>query len=234
MTDPPAAHPQAQAGKLSPSVGGDVMAPWTEYTRFAIALFAILTPFAAIPIYLGLTEGRSDAYRARTANMASLTVLLVLVFTAFAGEVVLRLLGTSLDSFRVGGGIVLLLMALSMLSAQVSRVQQTQGEIDEAEQREEVGVVPLGLPLLAGPGSISTVIIQMQRGDGLAHEVTVTATIAFVCLLLWESLRLAGPIGARLGRTGLNILNRLFGLVLAAVAVEIVAVGLRNLFPGLT
>lgn len=210
------------------------MAPWTEYTRFIVALFAILTPFAAIPIYLGLTEGRSAAYRARTANAATFTVLCVLVLSAIAGDVVLRLAGTSLDSFRVGGGIVLLLMALSMLSAQVSRVQQTPGEKDEAEQRDEVGVVPLGLPLLAGPGSISAVIIEGQRGSSLWHQAAVIAVIVFVCLLLWGSLRLAAPIGARLGKTGLNILNRLFGLLLAAIAVEIIATGLKNLFPALT
>jgi multiple antibiotic resistance protein len=210
------------------------MAPWTEYTRFIVALFAILTPFAAIPIYLGLTEGRSAAYRARTANAATFTVLCVLVLSAIAGDVVLRLAGTSLDSFRVGGGIVLLLMALSMLSAQVSRVQQTPGEKDEAESRDEVGVVPLGLPLLAGPGSISAVIIEGQRGSSLWHQAAVIAVIVFVCLLLWVSLRLAAPIGARLGKTGLNILNRLFGLLLAAIAVEIIATGLKNLCPALT
>jgi multiple antibiotic resistance protein len=210
------------------------MAPWTEYTRFIVALFAILTPFAAIPIYLGLTEGRSAAYRARTANAATFTVLCVLVLSAIAGDVVLRLAGTSLDSFRVGGGIVLLLMALSMLSAQVSRVQQTPGEKDEAELRDEVGVVPLGLPLLAGPGSISAVIIEGQRGSSLWHQAAVIGVVIFVCLLLWISLRLAAPIGARLGKTGLNILNRLFGLLLAAIAVEIIATGLKNLFPALT
>jgi len=218
---------------LGTSVEGETVAPWPEYTRFAIALFAILTPFAAIPIYLGLTEGRSKAYRARTADVAALTVVCMLVFTAFAGDIVLRLVGTSLDSFRVGGGIVLLLMALSMLSAEVSRVQQTPSEKDEAEQREAIGVVPLGLPLIAGPGSISAVIIQMQRGDGIAHQAVVTAIIVAVCFLVWASLRLAAPIGARLGRTGLNIVNRLFGLLLAAIAVEIIATGLRHLFPGL-
>jgi multiple antibiotic resistance protein len=208
------------------------MPDWSEYSRFVISLFAILTPFAAIPIYLGLTEGRSEAYRARTADSAALTVLCVLGFSAVAGDVVLRILGTSLDSFRVGGGLVLLLMAISMLSAQVSRVQQTPSERDEAERREAVGVVPLGLPLLAGPGAISSVIIQMQRHDPWPHAALVLASIALVCLLLWAALRMAGPIGARLGRTGLNILNRLFGLLLAAVAVEIIATGLRNLFPG--
>lgn len=210
------------------------MSTWSEYTRFAIALFAILTPFADIPIYLGLTEGRSEAYKKRTADAAVLTVLCVLATTAIAGDLLLRLFGTSLDSFRVGGGIVLLLMALSMLSAEVSRVQQTPGEKDEAEHRDSVGVVPLGIPLLAGPGSISTVIIESQRHDSLAHIALVLGAIAFDCLLLWVSFRLAAPIGARLGKTGLNILNRLFGLILAAIAVEILATGLRHLFPGLT
>lgn len=205
---------------------------WSDYTRFVISLFAIMTPFAAIPIYLSLTEGRSHAFKARTADGAALTVLFVLVLSAFAGDLLLRLIGTSLDSFRVGGGIVLLLMALSMLNAQVSRVQQTPGEKDEAGQRDAVGVVPLGLPLMAGPGAISSVIIQAQRADDWVHLLLVIGCITAVCGLAWAALRMAEPIGTRLGRTGLNILNRLFGLLLTAVAVEIIATGLRNLFPG--
>ncbi|MFM2044629.1 MAG: MarC integral rane family protein [Pseudomonadota bacterium] len=208
------------------------MEPWSEYTRFIIALFAILTPFAAIPIYLSLTEGRSERERASTASSAVVTVAVVMLIAAFLGDLILKVLGTSLDSFRVGGGLVLLLMALSMLNAKVSAVQQTPTEASEAERKTAVGVVPLGIPLMAGPGSISAVIIQMQRGDGWQHAALVIACILFVCLLLWISLRLAVPIGNRLGQTGLNIMNRLFGLLLAAVAVEIIANGLRALFPG--
>lgn len=208
------------------------MEPWSEYTRFTIALFAILTPFAAIPIFLGLTEGRSDAERNRIAGSAALTVLSVLVGSALLGDAVLAIVGTSLDSFRVGGGIVLLLIALSMLNATVSAVKQTPGEADEAASRSAIGVVPLGLPLLAGPGSISAVIIEMQRGHGWQHTAAIVGCIALVCFAIWLSLRLAVPIGNRMGQTGLNIMNRLFGLLLAAVAVEIVATGLRNLFPG--
>ena len=93
------------------------MLSWTDYVRFAVALFAILTPFAAIPIFLSLTDGLSPQLRARTARLAAMTVVCVLLVSALAGESILRAVGTSLDSFRVGGGIVLLLMALSMLSA---------------------------------------------------------------------------------------------------------------------
>ena len=204
-----------------------------EYARFAVALFAILTPFAAIPIFLALTDRMTAAERARTARIAGTTVFSVLLVASLTGDVILRVLGTSLDSFRVGGGIVLLLMALSMMSAQVSAVQQTPAEAAEAEHRANVGVVPLGLPLLVGPGSISSVIIEMQRAEGVAHAAAIIAIIAFIAAVVWGFLMLAVPIGKRLGITGLNTLNRLFGLLLAAIAIEIMATGLRALFPGL-
>ena len=209
------------------------MESWTEYSRFFIALFAILTPFAAIPIFLSLTEGQGEKEKAHTARMAVLTIAILLVSAAFIGDSILRLIGTSLHSFRVGGGLVLLLMALSMMNARVSSVQQTREEAEEAVQKETVGVVPIGIPLLAGPGSISAVIIQMERSADWAHRGLVIACILCVCALVWGALSLATPIGNRLGRTGLNIVNRLFGLMLAAIAVEVIAAGLRALFPGL-
>jgi multiple antibiotic resistance protein len=152
----------------------------------------------------------------------------------FLGDAVLKVLGTSLASFRVGGGIVLLLIALSLLNATVSAVKQTPQEADEAGQRTAIGVVPLGLPLLAGPGSISAVIIEAQRGTGWEHYAILVGCILAVCAFLLLTLRLAVPIGAKLGQTGLNIMNRLTGLLLAAVAVEIIAAGMRALFPGWT
>jgi multiple antibiotic resistance protein len=206
---------------------------WTEYSRFVIALFAILTPFAAIPIFLSLTEGQSEREKAHIARTAVLTIAVLLITAAFLGDSILRVIGTSLQSFRVGGGLVLLLMALSMMNARVSSVQQTREEAEEAVQKQAIGVVPIGIPLLAGPGSISAVIIQMERGIGWGHRAAVVACILFVCGLVWAALTLATPIGDRLGRTGLNILNRLFGLLLAAIAVEVIAAGLRALFPGL-
>ncbi|MBP7064577.1 MarC family protein [Ferrovibrio sp.] len=204
-----------------------------EYVRYAVTLFSILDPFAAIPLFLLLMEGRSQAEKAGTARTASIAVFGVLVISALSGDLILRLLGTSLAAFQVGGGIVLFLMALSMVNAQMSPQHQTPEEAEEAGSRNAVGVVPIAMPLLVGPGSISATIITMQRGQGFVHEAIVIGCIAVVCCGVWVVLRLAVPIGQRLGRTGLNILNRIFGLLLAAVAVQIFANGLRGLFPGL-
>jgi multiple antibiotic resistance protein len=206
---------------------------WPDYTRFAISLFATLSPPTAIPIYLSLTQGETTLSRSRTAGIAAVTVFGVLVVTAFAGNAILAIVGTSLGSFRIGGGLVLLLMALSMLSAQISAVQQTPAEATEAQQRAAIGVVPLGIPLLAGPGAITAVIVHTERGAGFGHALLVIACIAAVVLAMYGALRLAIPIGRRLGVTGLSIMNRLFGLVLAAIAVEIMAAGVRELFPRL-
>ena len=158
-------------------------------------------------------------------------MLIVLVASALTGDTLLHAMGTSLASFRVGGGIVLLLMALAMLRAQSDLVRTTPAEEAEAEDKHSIAVVPLAIPLLAGPGSISTVIIQMQRSDPKYHGLLVMLCIVLVCLLLWLVLRMAATIGRMLGQIGLNIINRLFGLILAAIAVEIMANGLKQLFP---
>ncbi len=207
------------------------MAEIAVYSRFVVTLLAILTPFAAIPVFLALTTGQDDAFRRRTADMAAATVFAVLFVSAVTGDMLLRVMGTSLDAFRVGGGIVLFTMSLSMLNAKVSAVQQTPEEADEAGQKSVLGVVPIGIPLLVGPGSISSTIIETKRNPEIAHLLAVIACIALVCVAVWITLRLADPIGKRLGRTGLNILNRIFGLLLAAIAVQIIAAGLVGLFP---
>lgn len=202
-----------------------------DYIRFAVSLFAVLTPFGAIPVFLSLTEWQSGEEKAATARQAITTVFVVLCIAGLFGEWLLRLLGTSFASFQVGGGIVLLLMALSMLGAKISAVQQTKEEKAEAHAKESIGVVPLGLPLMAGPGSISSVIIEMQRVSSWEHSALVLACVGLVCLVLWGALKLATPIGRTLGPIGLNIMNRLFGLILAAIAIEVIANGLRALFP---
>jgi multiple antibiotic resistance protein len=127
----------------------------------------------------------------------------------------------------------MMMMAFAMLNAQVGGVRQSPQEANELEAAQSSGVVPLAVPLLAGPGAIRTTIIAAQRGSAL-HILAVVGCIALVCALLWVMLRLAGPIGARLGLTGLNIATRLLGLILTAISVETMAQGLKLLFPVLT
>jgi multiple antibiotic resistance protein len=205
----------------------------SDYVRFLVSLFAILTPFAALPTFLTLTQGETPEQQRLTALTAARTVAGVLIAASLSGDAVLSVLGASIHSFRVGGGLVLVLMSLSMLSAKVSSVQQSAEEAVAVEDRTSSGVVPLGIPLLAGPGAISSVIVEGHRIASLWHQVGVIACIIVVAAALYWSLRLAVPIGEKLGRFGLNIINRLFGLLLAAIGVEMMAGGLRALFSGL-
>jgi multiple antibiotic resistance protein len=205
---------------------------WNEYTRFLITLIAVLDPFMAVPVFLTITATRSPDATRHLARSVAVTVFLVLLVSAIGGEKLLELMGGSIASFRVGGGLVLLLMALAMLHAQTGHMRQTAEEEAEVAAGETSGVVPLAIPLLAGPGAISTVIIAVQHG-GWIHRAIIVALIFAVCVLAWLAMRLATPIGRHLGTTGINIANRLLGLLLTAIAIETMAIGLRSLFPGL-
>ena len=208
------------------------MSDLNEYLRFTVTLAAVVDPFLAVPFFLTFTASRSDDERRRLARVVALTVFAVLAVAVFIGEVLLLFIGASLPAFRVGGGLVLLLMALAMLNAQAGGVRQSQAEARELEQGELHGVVPLAIPLLAGPGAISTSIIAAE-GGGLVHQLVIVLCIAVVCLVSWLTMRAAHRIAARMGTTGLNVATRILGLLLAAMAVQTMAVGLRQLFPGL-
>ena len=208
------------------------MHPFAEYLRFVVTLTAVLDPFLAIPIFLAVTSPKEPAARLRLAWVITLTVFLVLAGAAVFGEGLLRLIGASVPAFQVGGGLVLLLMALAMLNAKVGEMRQTREEAAELQAGEASGVVPLAVPLLAGPGAISTTIIAAQAG-GWAHIALLIVCIALVCALLWWLLRVAPSVGERMGTTGLNVATRLLGLILAAIAIQTMAEGLKRLFPSL-
>jgi len=201
------------------------MLPWLEYSHFAISLFAILTPFAAVPAYLSFTKECTAWERSHTAILAAGTAALVLIITALMGPVILGALGVSLGSLRVGGGLVLLLTALSMSNPRDASVGSASGHNPSG------AIVPLGVPLLAGPGSISSVMVETRYGAGIVHVAAVIFCVLATCLTVWAILRFAQPIGDRIGQSGLNVLSRLFGLLLAAMAVKIIVTGLRSLLP---
>jgi len=208
------------------------LASVNEYLRFAVTLTAVVDPFLAVPFFIVFAAGRSEAQRAALARAVATAVFLVLTVAVAVGEGLLAAIGASLPAFRVGGGLVLLLMALSMLNAEAGSVRQTRDEAREMEGGAQSGVVPLAIPLLAGPGAISATIIAAEKG-GLLHQLAIIGCVALVCVLSWATLLRADAIAARLGRTGLNVATRILGLLLAAMAVQTMAEGLKGLFPAL-
>lgn len=209
------------------------MLTWTDYAKIFTAMLVIVNPVGAMPMFASLTATHSLRQRRRTASIAALTVGLVLIAACLVGEPVLRGFGISISSFQVGGGILILLRATAMMYATPASAEQTPEEEKEAGEKDSIGVVPLGVPLLAGPGAISTVIIYAHASTDWFHSVVLVAASLVVAVAVWIALRLAIPAGALLGTTGINIATRLMGLLLAAIAVEFIAKGVRVLLPGL-
>ncbi len=206
---------------------------WLGYLKIFIALVFMVDPIAAIPTYLASTDGRSDAERARTASTAGMTVAVVLTVFCLAGEPLLALFGISVDSFRVAGGLILLTLAASMLRGAPGPTKQRSDEAEDALHKEQVGVVPIGIPLLAGPGAMSSMIVYASQAPGWRHRSVLLVISAAVAIVAWLSLRLAAPLGRLLGRTGMHVSTRIMGIILAAVAVEFIATGVLGLLPGL-
>lgn len=203
----------------------------TEYFKFFVALLAIVNPVGTIPIFINLTANQEAPSRNKNGAMASLSMGIILLVVLFSGEAILQFFGISVDSFRVGGGILILLMALSMLNAKMSNVKQTKEEELDSAERDSVAVVPLGTPLLAGPGAISTVILYAQRYTSAVHYLYLFGAIMLLVCLTALLFRMAPTIARLLGKTGINIVTRLMGLIMAAMGVEFIANGLKQLFP---
>lgn len=209
------------------------MHDWGTYAHNATALFVIANPIGVTPIFISLTNRQTEEQRRHTARLTATTVVIVLVVAMFLGEIILHFFGIRMASFRAGGGILILLMAIAMLQARPSRTHHTAEESKEAAVRDEVAVVPLGVPLVAGPGTISTVIIYADQVDTWFDMTMLFLTILGVAGSVWIALRLSDRIRVMLGTTGINIVTRLLGLILAAVGVEFLADGLTQLLPGL-
>lgn len=198
--------------------------------KTVISLLVVVEPIGAVPIFLSLTRGQTDAHRNQMARTTGLAVFLILLVSALVGKWLLQLFGISLASFRVAGGVLFFLMGLDMLNARPSRSRETPEEIEEASKHKEIAIVPMALPQLAGPGAIGSVILFADAGPMWPHGLSVLGVITFVAFVCWLSLRLAAPIGNALGQTGINILSRVMGLIVVAVAVEAIIKGLRVLW----
>ena len=208
-----------------------------DFIKPLITLLAVVNPLAAVPFFIHYTYGLTHAQRRRTVVTASVTAFLVIALSALLGLQLLEFFGISLASFQVGGGMLLLISAMNMLNAQPAEAKQPGRDLEEGAQKAATGasiaVVPLTIPLLTGPATMSTVVIYAERVQHfwqlmvLVSYGVVIGAATFVCFALAE------PIARVLGQTGIKVMTRLMGLILAALAVEVMAVGLVKLFPGL-
>lgn len=209
------------------------MTDWHEYIKIFTALIAIVNPIGAIPVFVSLTSHLSERDKKSTVRTAAMSVFFVLIVVMFIGEGLLKFFGISIDSFRVGGGILLLLMAIAMMNAKQPKTKQTDEESKIAEEKETIGVVPLAIPLLSGPGAISSVILYAEKSKSIIDNAALGIVIFIVALIVWLVLRAAPKISKAIGRIGINIFVRIMGLIMTAIGVEFIAHGLMGLFPGL-
>lgn len=197
-----------------------------------IGLFAIVSPHGMVPLFLSFTENVKPR-RPQIAKATAVAVGIIFAITIVLGQSILGLFSISVDAFRVAGGILLMTIAFGMLEARRGRTRHTPEEDEEAMDSASVAVVPLAMPLLAGPGAISTVILFSNQTTDFGGKVALFVICQLVALLVWIIFHFAPQIGDRMSKTTMNITTRVMGLILAAMSVEFIVGGLRNLLPGL-
>ena len=206
--------------------------PIVRFSLLALSsIFFLVDPFAAIPSFLAITESADAARRRRMARKGAITCFIVLTSFAVAGQFIFRMFGITLPAFEIAGGLILLLIGLDMLEARRSPTQETHGDTEEAAAKEDAGIVPLGIPMLAGPGAISSVMVLVGQAPSLLGwqmgaifgSITVTAVVTYFVLAA------AGRVREVMGETGIRILVRIMGLLLVALAMQYFVNGITDL-----
>jgi multiple antibiotic resistance protein len=199
--------------------------------EFALVTFTsvlfIVDPIAVVPSYLVVTRSETAAQRATTARRACIAAAVILVGFAFGGTVIFDLFGITLPAFRIAGGLILWLVAMDMLRAQRT-TQESTPELVEGEIKEDSAITPLAMPMLAGPGAISTVMVLAAQARTMPRKAIVYASIVVTALASWIVLRLAERLIERIGQTGIRVMTRIMGLLLAAIAVQFVIGGAQE------
>ncbi len=204
------------------------MYPTLEFAIISLStVFFIVDPLGNIPVFLAITEGRSAEERKKIAYRASLATFLILVLFAFVGEWILRLLRVTISSFQIAGGILIFIIAISMLQARRSRTRSTPQEEHEPHEGEDVAIFPLAIPMMSGPAAITTVMVLINLSKTITQRAMVILAISLTSLACYWILRESGRLLQVLRQTGINVLTRLMGLLLAVVAVQFVIDGIK-------
>jgi len=202
--------------------------PLIEYTLLAFgSLFVIVDPFATVPAFIAMTPRDTPEQRVRTARLACIVMAAVLLIFALAGKIIFKLLGITLPAFQIAASIVLLIVALDMLRAQRSRVVETQEETDAGAEKTDIAITPLAVPMLAGPGAISTVILLQSRAADVAQHVSMYVCIVAVSFASYLIFRVSARGAQWLNPIAMKVITRIMGLLLAAVAAQFMINGLK-------
>ena len=199
-----------------------------------LTLAVIIDPPGCAPIFAGLTKGTDAAHRRRMAIRSALVAWCILVFFALLGEPLLRTLGISLSAFRLAGGIMLFMIALDMVfEKRTERREERAREIEGTPEAEDISVFPMAIPMIAGPGSIASIMLLSARAQGTIEQVLVLSAMTAVIVLTLIALLLAGPLMRLIGAKLEAMITRILGVILAALAVQFVLDGLERSLPGL-
>lgn len=206
----------------------------SELLKTFIALFVIINPLAIVPIFMSLTNGLNDEVKKDIIKTSSISVFMVLTISAVAGELILKLFGISIPSFQIGGGILLSIIAYGMMNAKDEQKKQTEEEKEENSHKgAHIAVVPLTIPLLTGPGSMSLAIVTASKYHSMWGYFYIIMSAALIAFITYKVFNSAEKIKKLLGATGMNIMTKVLSLLLMALAIELIADGARELFPGL-
>jgi multiple antibiotic resistance protein len=189
------------------------------------SLLAIVNPLGAVPLYLALTSEYSKTHRTTTLRRAIMTGTIVLMVFALAGTYILQFFGITRQAFQIAGGILFFAIGWDMLQAKRSRVKTTEEEESESSHKDDVGIIPLGLPTLAGPGAITTVIALNGQAVTVLDSVAVYVAIVLVLGICWITLMAAPMLTRRMGQTGMNVMTRLMGLLVMVIGAQFVING---------
>jgi multiple antibiotic resistance protein len=192
------------------------------------SIFVLVDPFAAIPTFLVMTADSSQKRRRHMALRAAITCCIVLAVFGIAGSFIFNLFGITLPAFKIAGGIILGLIGLDMIQARRSPTKETPGDTEESLEKDDVGIIPLGIPMLAGPGSISTVMVLVSQSPNWQHGTVIFSAIALTSAFSFVILAAADRVRSFLGETGIRILTRMMGLLLTAIAVQFILNGLKD------
>ncbi|WP_417763850.1 YchE family NAAT transporter [Shewanella sp.] len=206
---------------------------WMLYVKFFFGLVAIINPIGLLPVFISLTSHQTPLERDHTAKVANFSVVIILLCTMVVGQHILNLFSISLSAFRIAGGTLIAIIAMSMLQGKLSEVKRNKEEDREASAMDSVAVVPLALPLMAGPGAISSVIVFAAEHGGWLNFVMMSLIVVVFGALSYGLFKIAPAINKLLGKTGINVITRLMGLLMLSIGIEVVAAGIKGLFPNL-